>query len=313
MLRVRTALATADGGACGHRCACAAVSEAALAVSEAAASATLRLLTWNCNGAFRELKADAAFAYSPDVAIIQECSEQDARVAAEAYGYTAFWFGNTRLNASHAEDKPTLRRRAGRLTTGTRATRGLAVFCRAPWSADLIAEPDHRWIVPLRLRHAASGTASLFTLIAVWSWVARNDVTAYVDRVRLALASHAEWFDEGAVVLAGDLNSQGAWDRLTGDGHSKLVRTLARKGMVSVYHHRHAEAHGEEAHATFHLYRHDLRPAHLDYIFLPTEWLPGLRYFEIGGREWLRYSDHLPLFAEVAIEAGVERLSVQQD
>ena len=257
----------------------------------------MKLVTWNCQMAFAGEKAARLFAYEPDLAIVQECSDVAAALAAEAHGYTHLWFGNRAFNTTHAQDKPTARRRAGRLTTGTRESKGIAIFAREPWTLDLLAEPDHRWLVPLRILGPQP-----FTLIAVWSWVERASPQAYVDRVRLALASHAEWFDEAPVVLAGDLNSSGSWNTQTSDGHAGLVRHLSRKGLTSAYHHRAREAHGEESAPTFHLYRHAHRAFHIDYMFLPAAWLACVRYFEIGGPEWRRLSDHMPLYAEIDLE-----------
>ena len=253
----------------------------------------LRLLTWNANQAFAGKKACTLFAYEPDLAIVQECAEADAALAAEVHGFRHFWFGHRDLLPSYAERRPGVRARHGSTVSGYRRSKGIAVFVREPWQATVLAEPEHRWIIAFRI-----AGPECFTLVAVWSWAAPGIARAYVDRVRLALEQNASWFTTDTVV-AGDLNSNASWDGQTNDGHTGLVRFLARRRLASVYHHTAGEAHGQELNPTFHLYKREDRGHHIDYIFLPQSWLGRVRYFELGGSEWLRLSDHRPLFVEL--------------
>jgi endonuclease/exonuclease/phosphatase family metal-dependent hydrolase len=44
------------------------------------------------------------------------------------------------------------------------------------------------------------------------------------------------------------------------------------------------------------LYRHQLRPYHIDYCFLPTHWVGRIRDVTVGDhRKWAAKSDHMPL------------------
>jgi endonuclease/exonuclease/phosphatase family metal-dependent hydrolase len=48
-------------------------------------------------------------------------------------------------------------------------------------------------------------------------------------------------------------------------------------------------------------YRRADRTFHLDYIFIPREWVSRLRTVEIGGYEqWSKLSDHCPVAVDVA-------------
>jgi endonuclease/exonuclease/phosphatase family metal-dependent hydrolase len=51
------------------------------------------------------------------------------------------------------------------------------------------------------------------------------------------------------------------------------------------------------------MFRHEDKPYHVDYIFIPREWAPRLRAVEVGGYEqWSKLSDHCPVIADVMDE-----------
>jgi endonuclease/exonuclease/phosphatase family metal-dependent hydrolase len=77
-------------------------------------------------------------------------------------------------------------------------------------------------------------------------------------------------------------------------------------GLVSAYHSRYAEEQGRETRPTFFLYRHEQRPYHIDYCFLPTAWLGRVRDVTVGGHgAWASKSDHMPLTVDVGPRAAV--------
>jgi endonuclease/exonuclease/phosphatase family metal-dependent hydrolase len=103
-------------------------------------------------------------------------------------------------------------------------------------------------------------------------------------------------------VLLGDFNSNSIWDaeHPTDRSHSALVRYLGEMSLVSAYHSRYAEEQGHETRPTFFLYRHQQRPYHIDYCFLPTNWLGRMREVTVGKhRAWAAKSDHMPLTVEI--------------
>jgi len=103
-------------------------------------------------------------------------------------------------------------------------------------------------------------------------------------------------------VLLGDFNSNTIWDaeHPSDRSHSALVRYLRGMGLVSAYHSRYAEEQGRETRPTFFLYRHQQRPYHIDYCFLPATWLGRMRDVTVGGHGvWASKSDHMPLTVDV--------------
>ena len=102
-------------------------------------------------------------------------------------------------------------------------------------------------------------------------------------------------------VLAGDLNSNRIFDRRhLPRNHTTLVARLAGLGLFSAYHEHFGEAQGAETRPTQFQYRHQHRPFHLDYVFLPNEWRPRLQAVEVGlPALWLAHSDHMPVVIDV--------------
>ena len=102
----------------------------------------MRLVTWNCKGAFHR-KHEAILQLQPDVLIVPECEQiRDAPQRLCAVPVTSFlWFG--------AEGRKGL------------AVLSFGEYRLAPNSG---YDPRHRWIVPIRV----SGPAS-FLLLAVWT------------------------------------------------------------------------------------------------------------------------------------------------
>lgn len=65
-------------------------------------------------------------------------------------------------------------------------------------------------------------------------------------------------------------------------------------GLISAYHAHHREAQGAETRPTYYFYRHQDKPFHIDYVFVPKAW--KLRSVEVGSfREWgqNRWSDSI--------------------
>ena len=230
----------------------------------------MRIVAWNCQMGL-DKKADALLSLNPDVAVVPECSEKST-VAFQQRGYETLWFGSN-------------------------PRRGLGVFCKKGWSIRALPQPQQKWIVPIEV-----DAPTPFTLLAVWACRSDdNDADRYIRQVYLALMSHPEWFNGTPVVLAGDFNSNKIWDSKRAVGnHSDVVKILAERGLVSGYHEFSGEAQGTETRKTFYLYRHAHRPYHIDYNFVPTEWVPRLKTVDVGEYErWSKLSDHCPVTVDI--------------
>jgi exodeoxyribonuclease-3 len=156
-----------------------------------------------------------------------------------------------------------------------------------------LPQPAQKWIAPIEVE-----APTPFTLLAVWACaVGPNRTDRYIGQVYQALMAHPEWFNRGAVVLAGDLNSNKTWDakRQVGN-HSDVVKVLREYGLVSGYHEYFGEPQGGESRSTLYLFRHEDKSYHIDYIFIPREWMPRLQKVEVGEYEqWSKLSDHCPV------------------
>jgi endonuclease/exonuclease/phosphatase family metal-dependent hydrolase len=79
-----------------------------------------------------------------------------------------------------------------------------------------------------------------------------------------------------------------------------LVQLLSEFGLVSSYHFFHREAHGQEKQPTYYFQWNQQRPYHIDYCFMPKEWLLRTQRVEVGSYvEWKHRSDHRPLLVEI--------------
>ena len=93
---------------------------------------------------------------------------------------------------------------------------------------------------------------------------------SYIGQVYKAVGKYQNFISQADTVILGDLNSNQIFDKKFRIGnHTTVVNLLAEMGLVSAYHDYYREAHGSETRPTFYLYRHQAKPLHLDYIFIP--------------------------------------------
>ena len=87
------------------------------------------------------------------------------------------------------------------------------------------------------------------------------------------------------------------------DGFAARRQALGEQGLVSAYHAFHEEDFGGETRPTLlHTFRDD-RAYHIDYVFLPQEWMAGVQGVEVGDpQRWIRElgSDHVPVVVDLA-------------
>jgi exonuclease III len=232
----------------------------------------MRLVTWNCKGAFARKHAVVA-ALRPDVLIVPECERLLG--IPEAPGVppvTSFqWFG-------------------------AHPNKGLAVLSYGEYAIEPHPgePPRHRWVIPLRV----SGPVS-FLLLAVWT-VPKAGSRSYVQPLFEAFEQYSPLAGASEVVWAGDFNASLAFDRPSRrHKFGEFVRLLESRGLRSVYHEQRACPHGEEPEATFYQHHHADRGHHIDYIFASA----GLQAFgfrvDVGAHAtWARQSDHVPVACE---------------
>jgi exodeoxyribonuclease III len=216
-------------------------------------------------------KAPSLFALRPDIVVVQECSKNSVDVL-HSHGFSGLWFG-------------------------ANPNKGLAVFCRKEFTVQMVGKPFGKWVVPVRVRGAAH-----FNLLAVWACpVGTKRADNYIGEVHRCLVEHRGWFTGTPVVAAGDLNSNIQWDKNhPGRNHTEVVRLFEGHGLISAYHTHHGEIQGAETRPTYYFYRHQDKPFHIDYVFVPKGW--RLKSVEVGSfREWRHLSDHVPVVVNVSI------------
>lgn len=233
----------------------------------------LRLVSWNCAGAFRR-KSAALDQFDADVLVIQEC--EDPAVIGGSY---LEWAGDHLWLAGGRH-------------------KGLGVFACKGHALEPLDWDNGGFgnFLPCRIDGAQ-------LLLAIWARDAKSATFRYVRQIWHYLALNGAALGHNAVVC-GDFNSNAIWnDRYRGGNHSDVVRALAAQGLVSAYHARSGEAHGQETRPTFYLQRNLEKPYHLDFAFVPQTRLASP--VVIGEpADWLSLSDHMPLVLDLEASRG---------
>jgi endonuclease/exonuclease/phosphatase family metal-dependent hydrolase len=224
----------------------------------------MRLVTWNCcRGPFAR-KSAFLHEFRADIAVLQEC-------------------------ARPVGDETNV------LWAGENPRQGVAVVAGEGWRVKRIetgTEPP-RWVVPFRV----SGPVD-FTLVAVWILPTRG---SYVRTMLHGIEALRDLISSGPAVVIGDYNANPVFDAKRARlNYAAIESLLGDLGLASAYHAFHAERAGEESRATYyHMWRRDLA-YHLDYCFVPRDWLPSVTAVEVGSfEEWEGRSDHRPVIVDL--------------
>jgi exodeoxyribonuclease III len=236
----------------------------------------MKIITWNCNMAFRK-KADPILAYQPDILVVQECECIE------------------KLIFNTITQRPT-----DILWFGSNQHKGLAILSYGNYRLNVIEahNQDLQIIVPVYVTNGGID----FNLLAVWAHNPNDPDGRYVEQVWKAIHHYDHLLSSSKTILAGDFNSNAIWDKEHRAGsHSDVVKRLREKGICSAYHLHHKQIQGDEKHPTFYLYRHQLKPYHLDYCFVSDDFANQIQSVEVGEHEfWKQYSDHVPLMVTFA-------------
>lgn len=233
----------------------------------------MKIVTWNCNGAFRK-KFKSIIDLDADIYVIQECEDpklckdEDYKNWARNY----LWIGDSK-------------------------NKGLAIFAKEnikieklDW-VNVYDGHEVKHFLPCLINNKTK-------LLAIWAHQNNSPTFGYIGQIWKYLKINKDKLRE--TIIIGDFNSNSIWDKWDRWwNHSDVVNELNEVGLNSVYHYRFNEKQGEETKPTFFLQRKVNKPYHIDYIFSNEEVLNTLRYFDILEKEnWLDLSDHLPLLLE---------------
>ena len=233
----------------------------------------LKIMTWNCQGAFKK-KYSLVADLSPDLAIIQECEQPERIPWKQGHPPTSMaWFGKS-------------------------PTKGIGIFS---WT-NLLFQPvvgydqSIRYCIPLQITSPYQ-----FNLIAVWAMDHPIDCHSYSGQIYLAIGTYREFILSADTVFIGDYNSSKRTTPKSRLGnHAAVTLDLKDLWLISAYHHYYLERQGLEKHGTFFRGRKIDQPAHIDYAYIPTRWLRRLTKVQVGEPEvWLKQSDHCPVIVEI--------------
>lgn len=231
----------------------------------------MKIITWNCNMAFRK-KAEFILKYQPDIVIIPECENPDK-----------------------LEFKPGTVLPTDIFWHGKNPNKGLGVFSYRNYKFQLhdSYNPDFRTILPL----VVTGGKVDFILIAVWANNPEDRSYQYIGQVWKAINYYKPLLKKKKIIIAGDFNSNTIWDKLPRRvNHSTVVEFLERKKIYSAYHNFFDQTQGNEEHNTLFMYRHKNKPYHIDYCFASADLISKLSNVEVGNHlDWCKHSDHTPL------------------
>ena len=233
----------------------------------------MKIITWNCQGAFRK-KAEFILAYQPDILVVPECEHPDK-----------------------LKFKSGIKTPADQVWFGSNPHKGLGVFSYSDYRFKLL--DGHNTAIRNVLPIAVCGGPVDFILFAVWAYNPADPDGTYTTQVWKAIHHYDELLQDNPVILTGDFNSNVIWDKpKRKDNHSAVVDRLARKGILSTYHHFERQIQGKEEQPTFFLQRNKSKPYHLDYCFASSDLMEKLASVEIGSFEtWTEHSDHSPVIS----------------
>jgi exonuclease III len=231
----------------------------------------MRIVTWNCNGAFRfkfkhieELKAD--------VYVIQECEDP------------------TQSNADY------LHWAGQHVWSGTSKNKGIGVFVKCNFTVSCLDWPNDglEQFLPVRINDS-------FDLLAVWTKRAEGTKLSYIGQFWKYFEAHNSRLTKSSVIC-GDFNSNTIWDRRGRYwNHSECIQELSKHGFTSLYHWALDEQQGLESRPTFYLHRNLEKPYHIDYVFVHQDCIQSAwSGYQIGdSKNWLQHSDHLPIIVDL--------------
>jgi exonuclease III len=243
----------------------------------------MKIVTWNCNGAFRK-KIDAISSIPADLYIIQEC-ENPTTVAKPSFQYQEF-------TEKH-------------IWIGQNKSRGLGVFVENGHTlAQLELNQDFgeshlKWFLPFSIDRR-------FRFVAVWAHRGETGNFRYIGQFYKLLCNNSSKISNH--IFVGDFNSNKIWDYKRSEGdHSMCLKILEKNGIHSVYHTLRNEQQVSEILPTFLLQRNKTKAYHIDYIFSASSHIERTKHFEVGDFDkWLEYSDHVPIVWEFEHESSGE-------
>lgn len=235
---------------------------------------SMKIISWNCNGAFRK-KFHLLAKYDADILVIQEC-ENPSLTYDEGYKHFAqnyLWIGDNK-------------------------NKGLGIFAKQEiliekldWS-NIYEGMKVNYFLPVRISDS-------FDLVGVWAHSNNSPTFGYIGQVWKYLQINLSRLNN--TFMIGDFNSNAKWD--VWDrwwNHSDVVKLLESKNILSAHHFLNNINHGQEVIPTYLAQKNKTKTYHIDYCFVPKEVLNAEFSMSIlSFDDWILYSDHIPLVLDV--------------
>ena len=229
----------------------------------------MRIVTWNCNGAFRKkysrLKIDDKY---PDILVIQECENP------KVVKYP--------LEFEHEYKY--------KLWVGGNKNKGLGIFSK-------IEIIENNWDSENLKYFISCNIDNKFNLLGIWSHQADSPTFKYIGQIWKYIRLHKNNISSKDIMLIGDFNSNkiwDVWDRWW--NHSDVVDKLNKMNILSFYHKYYEQEQGEELTPTYFHWKKLEKEFHIDYVFGSEKIYKNLQNMEIGQYDnWIDVSDHMPM------------------
>jgi len=235
----------------------------------------MRIITWNCNKAFRN-KVNLISKLNPDVAVIQECENiNDLIFDDDRQPYNKFHYGlNNKI--------------------------GIGLLSYTSYKFNPMNLEDTYLKLDLGIQCTVEGPLS-FQMLGLWTGPhPDNDRIHYVHSVTTFLEKYSEWVKQNNTIILGDFNSNLTYDVKNRKSHETMVQMMEDAGLCSAYHYFFKEEQGKETRPTFYFHKKNESTQHIDHIFIPKALAERIKNIEIGSYdEWGSYSDHVPFIMDI--------------
>ncbi len=231
----------------------------------------MKIITWNCNGAWGK-KFHLLEHFEADIYVIQECEDPT-----QSNSDFPVWMQNF-------------------LWEGNNKNKGLGIFSNLGFRLKQLDWDSNglELFLPCKITETIN-------LIGVWTKKTVSPNMTYAGQIWNYIQRHNNQITNQDTIICGDFNSNKCWnEKYKNCNHSDVVQSMEDLGLVSLYHQTTNLAQGNETKPTLYLYRNLSRPYHIDYAFVPHQLITDNSKLEVGNHgDWLDHSDHMPIIFEI--------------